>query len=185
MRIIFMGTPDFAVPTLAALLAAGHDDRGRLYPAAARRGPWPCSAKIARAALRRSGRHSRAHAGAPQEQATSRSGSARFDADAAVVVAYGLILPHAILDGTRAWRLQSARLAPAALARRRAHPARDHGRRHRDRRDGDAHGRGARHRPRLPHASACRSAPRRRRASCMTGWPRLAPTLMVEAPDRA
>ncbi|MGB6906519.1 MAG: methionyl-tRNA formyltransferase, partial [Methyloceanibacter sp.] len=25
MRIVFMGTPDFAVPTLAAVLAAGHE----------------------------------------------------------------------------------------------------------------------------------------------------------------
>ena len=31
MRLIFMGTPDFAVPTLVELAARGHDIVGRLY----------------------------------------------------------------------------------------------------------------------------------------------------------
>ena len=34
MRLAFMGSPDFAVPALRALHAAGHDDRRRILPAA-------------------------------------------------------------------------------------------------------------------------------------------------------
>lgn len=33
MRIVFMGTPDFAVPSLNALLERGHEDFSGLYPA--------------------------------------------------------------------------------------------------------------------------------------------------------
>ena len=57
-----------------------------------------------------------------------------LDADAAVVVAYGLILPKPILDGTRLGAFNLACLAPAALARRRSHQPRHHGRRPGDRR---------------------------------------------------
>ena len=91
-----------------------------------------------------------------------------------VVVAYGLILPKPMLEAPRAGLPQPARLRPAALARRRPDPARDHGRRHGDRRDRHAHGRGARHRARLPRGAACRSGPTPRRASCTTRWRRAA-----------
>ena len=45
MRIIFMGTPDFAVPSLRAIRRGGPRGRGRLHPAAARKpgGAWPCA----------------------------------------------------------------------------------------------------------------------------------------------
>ena len=39
MRIVFMGTPDFSVPVLDALIAGGPRDRRRLFPAAAPGGP--------------------------------------------------------------------------------------------------------------------------------------------------
>ena len=71
-----------------------------------------------------------------------------------VVVAYGLILPKPVLEAPRARLPQPARLGPAALARRRAHPARHHGRRHRDGGDRHAHGR----RGSIPGPSASRSA---------------------------
>jgi methionyl-tRNA formyltransferase len=100
MRIVFMGTPDFAVPTLRALLGAGHEVAA-VYtqpPRAAGRGmalrtsPVQQAAEQAGLAVRTPGRLKD-----PEEQERFRA----LDADAAVVVAYGLILPHAILDGTR------------------------------------------------------------------------------------
>lgn len=100
MRIVFMGTPDFAVPALRALLEAGHGVAA-VYtqpPRAAGRGM----------ALRKS----------PVQQVAEQVGltvltparlkspeeQERFSAlraDAAVVVAYGLILPRPILEATR------------------------------------------------------------------------------------
>lgn len=100
MRITFMGTPDFAVPTLRAILEAGHEVVC-VYtqpPRAAGRG----------LALRKSPVHQAAEqAGltvATPERLKSPEEQERFralDADAAVVVAYGLILPKAILEAPR------------------------------------------------------------------------------------
>jgi methionyl-tRNA formyltransferase len=100
MRIIFMGTPDFAVPTLAALLAADHAVAA-VYtqpPRAAGRG---LNARKSPVQLLAEG------AGLPVLTPASLKGSAEQDrfrahgADAAIVVAYGLILPPALLTGTR------------------------------------------------------------------------------------
>ena len=100
MRIVFMGTPDFAVPTLRALLDAGHDIVS-VYtqpPRQAGRGmalrPSPVQRDAARAGLTL---YAPASLKSPDEQARFRA----LDADAAVVVAYGLILPRAVLDATR------------------------------------------------------------------------------------
>ena len=100
MRIVFMGTPDFAVPTLRAIAEAGHGIAA-VYtqpPRAAGRGM----------ALRKSPVHAAAEQlGLPVRTPDRLKGAEEqerfraFDADAAVVVAYGLILPEAILDGTR------------------------------------------------------------------------------------
>ncbi|PWW00066.1 methionyl-tRNA formyltransferase [Hoeflea marina] len=105
MRIIFMGTPDYAVATLEALIAAGHDIVA-VYSQpprpAGRRGLETIASPVHRAAL--------AHGLAvftptslksEEEQACFRS----HRADATVVVAYGLLLPQAVLDGARlgAW----------------------------------------------------------------------------------
>ncbi|ODA65960.1 Methionyl-tRNA formyltransferase [Methyloligella halotolerans] len=100
MRIVFMGTPDFAVPTLKAILAAGHEVVA-VYsqpPRAAGRGM-----KL---------RPSPVHAFAEEqgldvftpERLKSEEEQARFaslNADAAVVIAYGLILPRGILEAPR------------------------------------------------------------------------------------
>ncbi|MGL3819605.1 methionyl-tRNA formyltransferase [Sphingopyxis sp. R3-92] len=97
MRIAFMGTPPFAVPTLAALHAAGHEIMA-VYtqpPRPAQRGKK----------LQQSAVHVWAEAhGLPVRTPKSLKGAdeqaefAALDLDIAVVAAYGLILPPAILD---------------------------------------------------------------------------------------
>ncbi|MHA4838005.1 methionyl-tRNA formyltransferase [Sphingopyxis sp. MSC1_008] len=100
MRIAFMGTPPFAVPTLAALHAAGHEIVA-VYtqpPRPAQRGK-----KVQQSAV-----HIWAEGhGLPVRTPESLKGEgaqaefAALDLDVAVVAAYGLILPRAILDAPR------------------------------------------------------------------------------------
>jgi methionyl-tRNA formyltransferase len=100
LRLIVMGTPEFSVPTLADLLASGHDVAA-VYsqpPRPAGRGLEP----------QKSAMHRFAEAsGLPVLTPRSLRGDAEqaefraFAADVAVVVAYGLLLPQAILDATR------------------------------------------------------------------------------------
>ncbi|MEO9780723.1 MAG: methionyl-tRNA formyltransferase [Sedimentitalea sp.] len=97
MRIIFMGTPDFSVPVLEALVAAGHEIAA-VYcqpPRPAGRGkkerPSPVQARAEAMGL------------AVRHPVSLRDDAAlaefrALNADIAVVVAYGLILPQAILD---------------------------------------------------------------------------------------
>lgn len=97
MKIIFAGTPDFAVPTLAALIAAGHEivmvltqpDR----PAG--RGMKLKASPVKELALQHN-----LPIYQPETLKTpeSREPLAHLDADAMVVAAYGLILPQAVLD---------------------------------------------------------------------------------------
>jgi methionyl-tRNA formyltransferase len=101
LRLIFMGTPDFAVPTLSALADHGHE-----IAAVYTRAPKP------------GGRRGLGLQPTPVEQEARRRGFAvltpktlrteealaefrAHEADAAVVVAYGMILPQAILDAPR------------------------------------------------------------------------------------
>ena len=100
MRIIFMGTPDFAVPALVALVEAGHEVVA-VYtqpPRPAGRGKLLQPSPVQREAEARgmTVRHPASLKG-PEEQA----GFAALEADIAVVAAYGLILPQAILDAPR------------------------------------------------------------------------------------
>ncbi len=97
MRIIFMGTPDFSVPVLDALVDAGHEIAA-VYcqpPRPAGRGkklrPTPVHARAE--ALGLTVRHPVSLKGAEEQDAF-----AALNADVAVVVAYGLILPQAVLD---------------------------------------------------------------------------------------
>jgi methionyl-tRNA formyltransferase len=100
MRIIFMGSPDFAVPSLNALVEAGHE-----VVAAYAQPPRPAGRGKAE---RRTAVHERAQA-LGIEVRTPRTlrdveEQARFaalDADLAVVAAYGLILPPEILDAPK------------------------------------------------------------------------------------
>jgi methionyl-tRNA formyltransferase len=100
LRLIFMGTPDFAVPTLAAIVRHGHE-----VAAVYTRAPQPAGRGME---LRPSPveREARRFGIAVLTPKTLRSPEAQdafraHGADAAVVVAYGLILPRPILDAPR------------------------------------------------------------------------------------
>ncbi len=101
MRVIFMGTPDFAVPALQALVAAGHEVVAAYTQPprpGGRRGKelTPTPVHKAAAALGIEVRHPVSLKGA-EEQAEY----AALDADIAVVAAYGLILPQVVLDAPK------------------------------------------------------------------------------------
>ncbi|MGB7256971.1 MAG: methionyl-tRNA formyltransferase [Pseudolabrys sp.] len=100
MRLIFMGTPDFAVPTLVELAARGHAIAA-VYTRAAKpagRGMDVQETPVAREAGK---------LGLPVLTSATLKGEeaqAAFrarNADAAVVVAYGLLLPKAVLDAPK------------------------------------------------------------------------------------
>jgi methionyl-tRNA formyltransferase len=101
LRLIFMGTPEFSVPTLCALVDAGHDVAA-VYTQpprpAGRRGLEPTPSPVQREA-ERLGIEVRTPASLKHEAEQQAFRDLR--ADAAVVVAYGLLLPAAILEGTR------------------------------------------------------------------------------------
>ena len=100
LRLIFMGTPEFAVPTLLELVAHGHEIAA-VYTRTAKPAGRGMKLQLS-----------------PVEQEAQRLGIPVFtpstlktpealkefrahDADAAVVVAYGMILPQAILDAPK------------------------------------------------------------------------------------
>jgi methionyl-tRNA formyltransferase len=97
MRIIFMGTPPFAVPALQALVAAGHH-----VVAAYTRAPQPAGRgkPLARSAVHvaAEGLGIPVRAPATLRDAGEREAFAALNADLAVVAAYGLLLPQAVLD---------------------------------------------------------------------------------------
>lgn len=100
LRLVFMGTPDFAVPSLAALVGAGHEVVCAYSqpPRPAGRGQQVQASPVHRFA--------EAH-GIPVRtpkslrNAEAQAEFAALDADAAVVAAYGLILPQPVLDAPR------------------------------------------------------------------------------------
>jgi len=97
MRIIFMGTPDFSVPVLQALVDAGHDIVASYSqpPRRAGRGktltPTPVHARAETLGIA-------VRTPVTLRDAEAQAEFAGFAADIAVVAAYGLILPRAILD---------------------------------------------------------------------------------------
>ncbi|MBY0226866.1 MAG: methionyl-tRNA formyltransferase [Hyphomicrobium sp.] len=100
LRLVFMGTPEFSVPCLDAVVAAGHK-----VVAVYSQPPRPAGRGMAD---RKSPVHARAEAlglpvltpknlkGADEQAAFAAHGS-----DAAIVVAYGLLLPRAVLDAPK------------------------------------------------------------------------------------
>ncbi|GLQ53238.1 methionyl-tRNA formyltransferase [Devosia nitrariae] len=100
MRVIFMGTPEFAIPTFTEIVSSGHE-----VVAVYTRAPKPAGRGQAE---RKSPVHEAAESfGIPVFTPKSLKGAAEqdvfrlHDADLAVVVAYGLILPGPILDAPR------------------------------------------------------------------------------------
>jgi methionyl-tRNA formyltransferase len=100
LRLAFLGTPDFAVPALAELIAQGHDiaavysqpPRPKGRGMETEPGPVHRFADTAKLAVRTP---------LSLKDASEQEAFAALDLDAAVVVAYGLILPKPILDAPR------------------------------------------------------------------------------------
>jgi methionyl-tRNA formyltransferase len=101
LRVIFMGTPEFSVPTLRAIAEAGHEIEA-VYTqpprAAGRRGLELTSSPVQREA-ERLGIEIRTPTSLKSE--VEQQAFAALRADLAVVVAYGLLLPKAVLEATR------------------------------------------------------------------------------------
>ena len=101
MRLAFMGSPDFAVPALRALHGAGHDIAA-VYtqpprPAGRGQSVLRCAVHQAAEGMGLTVRHPASLKRDPAAQAAF----AALDLDAAVVAAYGLILPQAMLEAPR------------------------------------------------------------------------------------
>jgi methionyl-tRNA formyltransferase len=97
LRLIFMGTPDFAVPTLLELVAHGHEIAA-VYTRAAK--PAGRGMKLQPTPVEQEARRLGIPVETPATLKTPEA-AAEFrahNAEAAVVVAYGMILPQAILD---------------------------------------------------------------------------------------
>ena len=100
MRLIFMGTPMFALPTLQALIDSPHEVVA-VYsqpPLPAGRGHKLTASPVHQIAEKHSiAVFTPTSLKSPEVQAEFRA----LDADAAIVAAYGLLLPKTILEGTR------------------------------------------------------------------------------------
>ncbi|MDX8458225.1 methionyl-tRNA formyltransferase [Mesorhizobium humile] len=101
LRVIFMGTPDFSVPTLRAIAEAGHEIAA-VYTqpprAAGRRGLELTPSPVQREA-ERLGLDVRTPTSLKSD--AEQQAFAALQADVAVVVAYGLLLPKAVLEAAR------------------------------------------------------------------------------------
>ena len=100
MRLAFMGTPDFAVPTLRALVEAGHEIAA-VYsqpPRPAHRGKKLTPSPIHQLA-EELGLEVRTPVSLKGDD--EKAAFAALDLDACIVAAYGLILPRAVLDAPR------------------------------------------------------------------------------------
>ena len=97
LRLIFMGTPEFAVPTLLELVAHGHEIAA-VYTRAAK--PAGRGMKLQPTPVEQEARRLGIAVVTPNTLKTPEALEEfrAHDADAAVVVAYGMILPQAILD---------------------------------------------------------------------------------------
>jgi methionyl-tRNA formyltransferase len=100
LRLIFMGTPEFAVPTLLELVAHGHDVVA-VYTRSAK--PAGRGMKLQLSPVEQEARRLGIPVLTPKTLKTPEALEEfrAHDADAAVVVAYGMILPQAILDAPK------------------------------------------------------------------------------------
>lgn len=99
--LVFMGTPDFSVPTLRAVLASRHRVKA-VYTQpprpAGRRGLADTPTPVHRVALEHG---LEVHTPASLKSTEEQERFAALGADVAVVIAYGLLLPGAILEAPR------------------------------------------------------------------------------------
>ena len=100
LRLIFMGTPEFAVPTLLELVAHGHEIAA-VYTRAAK--PAGRGMKLQLSPVEQEARRLGIPVFTPTTLKTPQALEQfhAHNADAAVVVAYGMILPQAILDAPK------------------------------------------------------------------------------------
>lgn len=100
LRLIFMGTPEFAVPTLLELVAHGHEIVA-VYTRVAK--PAGRGMKLQLSPVEQEARRSGIPVETPSTLKTPEALEEfrSYRADAAVVVAYGMILPQAILDAPK------------------------------------------------------------------------------------
>jgi len=100
MRLVFMGTPDFAVPTLIELAARGHEIAA-VYTRAAK--PAGRGMALQLSSVEREARQLGLRVCTPKtlKDEVAESEFRAHRADAAVVVAYGLILPKPILEAPK------------------------------------------------------------------------------------
>ncbi len=100
MRIVFMGTPEFAVPALIALIEAGHEVVAAYTqpPRPAGRGKQLQPSPVQREAQARG---IMVRYPASLKGADEQAEFAALGADIAIVAAYGLILPQAVLDAPK------------------------------------------------------------------------------------
>ncbi|MEM9577563.1 MAG: methionyl-tRNA formyltransferase [Pseudomonadota bacterium] len=100
MRVVFMGTPEFSVPILEALASAGHEI-ACVYcqpPRPAGRGKKDRPSPVQ---VRAEGLGMPVRTPVSLKDPKAQAEFAALNADVAVVVAYGLILPQAVLDAPR------------------------------------------------------------------------------------
>jgi methionyl-tRNA formyltransferase len=100
LRLVFMGTPDFAVPTLAALIGHGHDIAA-VYSQPARPKGRGLAAEMSPVAKLAAAHAIELRTPETLKDAPAQEAFAELGADAGVVVAYGLILPKRVLDAPR------------------------------------------------------------------------------------
>lgn len=100
MRLVFMGTPDFAVPTLRALAEVGHEIAA-VYTQPPR--PAGRGQKLRPSAVQGAAEALGLPVRCPQtlKDPQTQAAFAALDVEAAVVVAYGLILPRPVLAAPR------------------------------------------------------------------------------------
>jgi methionyl-tRNA formyltransferase len=100
LRLVFMGTPDFAVPTLIEIVGQGHE-----VVAVYTQPPRPAGRGMAerKSAVHQTAERFRLPVLTPTslKSPEAQAAFAAHEADAAVVVAYGLILPQPILEAPR------------------------------------------------------------------------------------
>ena len=100
LRLAFMGSPEFAVPTLEAILSAGHDV-ACVYSQPPR--PAGRGKQIQRTPVHEVAERHGLTVRTPEDfrKPADREAFAALNLDVAVVVAYGLLLPKPILDAPR------------------------------------------------------------------------------------